>query len=196
MEKNLTTAMGNKTLKFITGNKNKFKEISAVLFPIKLKQVVIDLEEVQDLNPYKIIEEKLKQAFKHEKGNFFIEDTSGYYGALKNKLPGPYLKHFLEVLGTKGLHNMTKKLGNTKGRMHTIIVYAKDRKHIYFFEGSALGNIVSPKGGGGFGVDKIFKPKGQKLTLAQLKEKGGSEFSARNKAARKLKKFLEQNEKR
>jgi len=57
-------------LKFITGNKTKFKEVQAVLTPIKIKQVNIDLVEIQELDPRKIIEHKLRGAFKHRRGEF------------------------------------------------------------------------------------------------------------------------------
>jgi inosine triphosphate pyrophosphatase len=177
-------------LKFITGNKGKFKEISEVLKPLKIHQLDVDLEELQGLDPYKIIKHKLQQAFKHQSGDFFVDDTSVYYKTLKNKLPGPFMKWFLQVLGTKGLYDIAKKLGETQAEMKTIIGYAKNRKQIYFFEGKTLGNIVNPKGSGGFGVDQVFKPKGLTKTLAELKVSGSSKFSPRYKAALKLKEHL------
>jgi len=57
---------------------NKFKEVQAVLAPIKLEQVDIDLAEIQELDARKIIEHKLKEAFKHRKGKFIIDDSSLY----------------------------------------------------------------------------------------------------------------------
>jgi non-canonical purine NTP pyrophosphatase (RdgB/HAM1 family) len=177
-------------LKFITGNKGKFREISSVLQPLKIQQLEVDLDELQELDSYKIIRHKLQQAFKHQDGGFFVDDTSVYYKVLRNKLPGPFMKWFLQVLGTKGLFEITKKLGGTEAEMKTIIGYAKNRKQIYFFEGKTLGNIVKPKGLGGFGVDKIFKPQGSNKTLAELKTPGSSKFSPRFKAATKLKKYL------
>ena len=182
--------INNRPLKFITGNDGKFKEQSAIFLPIKIKRVNIDLDEIQEVDPYKIILHKLKEAFKHESKNFFIEDTSCSYRALKNKLPGPYMKSFLVTLGTMGLYNMAKKLGDTRATMLTVIAYVKDKKHIFFFEGSTTGNIVKPKGSGGFGVDKVFMPKGSNKTMAQIKESGITKFSPRFKAAMKLKAFL------
>ena len=177
-------------LKFITGNKGKFKEVSAVLAPIKIQRLDVDLEEIQGLDSHKIIRHKLQQAFKYQKGNFFVDDTSVYYQALKNKLPGPYMRSFLEVLGPKGLYQTAKKLGSTKAEMKTFIGYAKSKKQVYFFEGSTKGNIVFPKGSGGFGVDQVFKPLGSSKTLAELKITASSKLSPRYKAASQLKKFL------
>ena len=177
-------------LKFITGNTGKFREISAILKPIKIKRLDVNLDELQDLDARKIIKQKLQQAFKYERGDFFVDDTSVYYEALKNKLPGPFMKSFLEVLGTKGLYEFAKKVGGTKAEMRTIIGYAKNKNQIYFFEGATNGNIVKPKGSGGFGVDQIFMPHGSNKTLAELKGSESSEYSPRFKATAKLKKYL------
>ena len=182
--------MSEKILKFISGNKGKVREMTQILSPVKFGWSNIDLDEIQELDPYKIIRHKLSEAFKHEKGNFFIEDTSTYYQGLKNKLPGPFMKWFLVTLGAKGLYEFAKKLGNTKAEMKTIIAYAKDKKNVYFFEGATKGSIVKPIGLDGFGVDPIFKPQNSTKTLAQLKESGVTAFSPRYKATIKFKSFL------
>jgi len=177
-------------LKFITGNKGKVKEMEAILAPLKFSPVNIDLDEIQDLDPYKIIRHKLSEAFNYHHAEFFIEDTSVYYKAFKNRLPGPFMKWFLQTLEPKGLYELARKMGRTGATMQTIIAYAKSPKQVYFFEASTNGSIVKPKGGYGFGVDVIFKPAGSAKTLAELKSSGSSIHSARYKAAMKLKKFL------
>lgn len=65
-------------LYFITGNENKFIEVSKILEGIKggLDKIELDLPEIQEINPHKIIKEKLKQAMKLEGGknkNFFAK---------------------------------------------------------------------------------------------------------------------------
>lgn len=177
-------------LKFITGNKNKFKEISKALFPLNIKLVNINIEEIQELDPYKIIRHKLKEAFKQEKGNFFIEDTSTYYKALGNKLPGTLMKWFLDVLKPEGLYGLAKKLGSCDAEMRTVIAYAKNKSQVYFFEGRTKGKMVKPKGNGGFGLDPVFKPNSSSQTLAELKKSGLYKFSPRTKAALKFKAYL------
>lgn len=177
-------------LKFITGNNGKYKEISEILEPIGIKRANIDLDEIQELDPYKIIRHKLNEALKHEKAGFFIEDTSTYYKAFNNKLPGTLMKWFLQVLKPIGLYKLAKKMDDTKAEMHAIIAYVDNRKKVHFFEGRTKGGIVKPRGKGGFGVDAIFKPVGSAKTFGQLKEKGSTKFSPRYKAAMKLKKYL------
>ena len=60
-------------LKFITGNKGKFHEAGLMLAPLKVKQLNIDVDEIQTLDHKKVIEHKLAQALLHQSGDFFIE---------------------------------------------------------------------------------------------------------------------------
>jgi len=156
---------------------------------IFIKQLDIDLPEIQDIDAHNVIKAKLIEALKHKKGSFIIEDTSLYLDCL-NGLPGPLIKFFLNTIGNEGLFNLTKKLKNNKALAKTIIGYAKNKKEIKFFEGVIEGEIVSPRGDFGFGWDKIFKPKGFNKTFSQMEEKEKSKISMRKIAAEKLKNFL------
>ena len=182
-------------LKFITGNKHKYREFQIALDPIKVQKLHVDLEEIQDIDPRKVLLHKLKDALKHGQREIFIDDTCVYYDALNKKLPGPFIRWFLEELKPAGLYNLAKKLGNTQVKMQTVIAYAKGPKDIYFFEGTTYGKLVKPKGGGGFGVDTVLQPKGYSQTLAELKEGGKFSLGSRFRAAGKFKKFLLKNAK-
>ena len=63
-------------LYFITGNKNKFQEFQEILGKDQIEQLDIDLPELQEIDPYKIIRHKLQEALKHHSGPLVIEDTS------------------------------------------------------------------------------------------------------------------------
>ena len=52
-------------LYFITGNDNKFKECEAILGKGKVEQLKIDLTEIQEIDPHKIIRYKLQEALKY-----------------------------------------------------------------------------------------------------------------------------------
>src|SRR3989344_9574804 len=108
-------------LKFITSNKAKFNEVKALLKPIKISQQNIDLEEIQDIDPHKIIRHKLKEAFKHHKGPFIIEDGSAVMEAFGGKLPGPFIKYFNEYLGPKDLAELTIRSGKKKATGSVLI---------------------------------------------------------------------------
>lgn len=187
--------MKNKVLKFITGNKNKLTEISAILSSVKIEQVDIDLDEIQDIDPHKIIAHKLKEAFKLHKGPFIVEDSGLVLKAFGGKLPGPFIKFFNMYLGPKNLAKLAIGAKEQRAEGRTIIAYAKNKKNILFFEGVVKGKVVMPRGKYGFGYDPIFQPNGSKLTLGELKSTGYYEFSARGIAARKLKNYLLKHEK-
>ncbi len=184
------TTTPKKMLKFITGNKQKFAEISRFLYPIKVQQIKINLEELQEIDPHKVIKHKLKQAFKHRQGQFIVDDESVYFDCLVGKLPGPFVKWFNQTIGPKGLWNIAKKMGNQRAHAKSLIGYAKNPKHIVFFEGKTQGKIVSPKGSYLFGYDPVFVPKTSSKTFAELKAEGKFELSPRYKSVAKLKKYL------
>jgi len=100
-------------LYFITGNKNKFAEVSAILPSVE--QIDIDLPEVQDIDAKEIIKAKLLEALNHKQAKFIVEDTSLYFNCL-NGLPGPLIKWFMKTVGNEGLFNMVKNWVITKQR--------------------------------------------------------------------------------
>lgn len=173
---------------FITGNKNKFAEILAIM--PKVEQLDIDLTEIQEIDPQKVIEAKLKEAMGYEKGEFILEDTSLYLRGMKG-LPGPLIKWFLQTIGIEGLYKMAVAFNNFEAEAKTVIGYAKNPKEIYFFEGTISGKIVKPQGKSDFGFDPIFLPDGHKKTFAEMDKKEKNEISMRRLALNKLKEFLE-----
>lgn len=151
----------------ITGNQHKFNEIKNLL--PKVEQIDIDLPEIQEIDSKKIIEEKLREAQKHHRGEFIVEDVSFSMDCMHG-LPGPLIKWFLKTTGTEGLATIAEKLGNTNVTVTTYVGYAKESGEIIFSKGSASGTVVHPRGNGGFGWDTIFLPKGSKQTYAEIKE--------------------------
>jgi non-canonical purine NTP pyrophosphatase (RdgB/HAM1 family) len=176
-------------MKFITGNKGKFEELK-FFFP-NLEQIKLDLPEIQELNAYKVIEAKLKEAQKHtEKGTeIIIEDTSVYIQEL-NLLPGPFIKWFLDSLGIDGIWKIVEKLESKKATAKTIIGYLDANSNIHYFEGALDGKIVEPKGSG-FGWDPIFQPNGYEKSFGEMSLEQKSTISMRSMAAMELKKHLE-----
>ncbi|TAN58553.1 non-canonical purine NTP pyrophosphatase [Patescibacteria group bacterium] len=170
-------------LYFITGNKNKFEEVRAIVGEVE--RLDIDLPEIQDIDPKNIIRAKLLEALKHREGEFIVEDTSLYLDCL-NGLPGPLIKWFIKTIGNIGLADIAEKAGNNKAEAKTIIGYAKSRDEIYFFEGSVLGKIVAPRGDSDFGWDPIFQPDGYDKTFAQMSKEEKNKISMRKIAAEKF----------
>lgn len=181
-------------LYFITGNKNKFDEVSAILGAIE--QLDLDLPEIQDSDARNIIQAKLVEALKHTSKECIVEDTSLYLDCL-NGLPGPFIKWFLKAIGNEGLAAITEKFANPAAEAKTIVGYAKNSREIYFFEGSVRGKIVRPRGNfslsrSGFGWDSIFQPDGFYETFAEMNPEKKNEISMRRMALNAFKKFLEE----
>ena len=180
-------------LKFITGNKNKFSEVRAILAPIEVEQVNINLEEIQSLDVHEIMEHKLLEAANHMHGEYIVEDTSLYLECLQDKLPGPYIKWFLESLGASGISDMALKLGKKRARGITIFGYRDLQGEVHFFEGINYGEIVAPLGDNDFGWGPIFKPDGHGKTYGEMEREEKYAVSMRGIAGKKLKEFLESN---
>ncbi len=176
-------------LYFVTGNVNKFQEANSILGD--LKQLQIDLPEIQEIDPQKIIRQKLISAFEYTDGEFIVEDTSLYLACL-NGLPGPLVKWFLAAIGNEGLARLVKKYGDNAVVAKTCIGYAKSCDEIYFFEGELHGYVVAPRGEASFGWDPIFQPLGYERTFAEMSQKQKNEISMRKIALIKLKEFLSQ----
>ncbi|MDB5189125.1 MAG: hypothetical protein JWL82_82 [Parcubacteria group bacterium] len=169
---------------FITGNKNKFDEVKSML-PVEIEQLVVNLPEIQDLDPQVIIRAKLDAAFEHQDGPFIVEDTSLMLDAL-NGLPGPFIKWFERTVTNEGLAEIAKNQGKSHAVAKVSIGFARNKDSIEFYEGVLEGDIVDPRGENGFGWDIIFQPKGHDRTLAEMTQEEKNSLSMRTLAVRKL----------
>ena len=174
-------------LYFIPSNPGKFQE-AAVLIP-ELKQLEIDLAEIQEIDPQTIIKHKLEQAFSHHSGHFIVEDTSLYLSATPG-LPGPLIRWFLKTIGNEGLVKIADNFKNDHAKAETVIGYAKSVNEIYFVDASIQGTIVSPRGKNGFGWDQIFVPEGTTKTFAEMDLAEKNQYSMRRLAIEKLRSSL------
>ncbi|HLC85957.1 MAG TPA: RdgB/HAM1 family non-canonical purine NTP pyrophosphatase [Candidatus Nanoarchaeia archaeon] len=170
-------------LYFITGNENKLKEAKEIM--PEIKGLNMDLLEIQDINPHKIIKHKVEEARKQVPGRFIVEDVSFYLEAI-NGLPGPLIKWFLKTIGVEGIVKIAKTYENYKAQAKCIIGYF-DGSEIKYFEGVVNGIIVEPKGNNGFGFDVIFVPDGHEKTYAEMSEEEKNQLSHRKLALEKLK---------
>jgi non-canonical purine NTP pyrophosphatase (RdgB/HAM1 family) len=178
---------GKKDIYFITGNDKKFSEMQSII--PQIKQLKIDLDEVQDLDAKKIISQKLLSAkSKVKSGSFIVEDTSLYIDCL-NGLPGPLIKFFVQSIGDKGMYEITAKFRNDKAQARTLIGYY-NRGKIKYFQGIVEGRIVRPERESKFGWDAIFMPEGHDQVFAEMDIDEKNEISMRGIAARKLRDHL------
>jgi len=186
-------------LVFATNNKNKVKELKALL-PETIELLTLldigceeDIEETEDT-----LEGNAKLKANYITNNYgydcFADDTGLEVEAL-NGAPGVYSARYAgenasyEENVQKMLQGMKEKQ-NRKSQFRTSIALNLKGKQ-YLFDGICKGEITKEKHGtDGFGYDPIFKPLGFQKTFAEmdLTEKG--KISHRGLAVQKLIAFL------
>ncbi len=172
---------------FVTGNKGKFAEAQQIIS--ELEQNDIDLVEIQEIDPKKVILHKLEQAKKLLQGNLIVEDTSLYLDCLGG-LPGPLIKWFMKTIGNEGLVKIAESFENKKASAKVVIGNSNENDSVEYFEGSIDGEIVKPRGENGFGWDSIFQPAGWLKTFAEMTLEEKNKISMRKIAFQKLRDSL------
>ena len=183
------TTSGLPKITFVTGNKGKLVEVQAILAGVAdLDSVKMDLPELQG-KPLDIAREKAVVAYKHLQRPCMVEDTSLCFHALK-ELPGPYIKWFLDDLGCEGLNDMLVGFPDKTACAMCIFTVADgpDLADVKFYVGRCEGEIVRPRGPGGFGWDPIFLPNGSDgKTFAEMTSEEKNVISHRRRALDALK---------
>lgn len=155
----------------------------------KIPHHKLDLDELQSLDRRAVAEHKVRQAYGILKKPVITDDSALMFTGM-GRLPGTYIRSFLEELGLEGLCRLAASLDSQEAI--AIVTYALfDGKKLHVFEGEMRGKIASkPAGTGGHGFDPIFIADGYHQTRAELSQKDRDESSARFKALQKLKIYL------
>lgn len=185
---------------FASHNKNKVKEVAAIL------PKHIELVGLHDLNYNEEIDEtgatleenafiKAKHIYDKFKMNCFADD-SGLEVEVLNNEPGVYSARYAgnEKNDAANMNKLLENLShveNRKARFRTVIAIILDGKE-HLFEGIVNGKIINEKRGEkGFGYDPIFVPDGFDKTFAELSSEEKNQISHRAIATKKLIRFLE-----
>lgn len=175
-------------LTFITGNPHKAEFLEKWL-GLPIAHHKLELDEIQSLDLHEVAEHKARQAYAIMKKPVLIEDASLSFTAM-GRLPGTYIKWFIEEIGYDGLRTLAKGLPHRRaiGR----VCYALyDGSELHFFDGEMRGSIsAEARGSGGFGFDPVFINEGDTRTRAELPEDEYAATSYRTKAMHKLREFL------
>lgn len=175
------------TIYFVTSNGNKFREAKSILH-MNIKQLRIEIEEIQSLDVAEVVKDKAAKAYKSVKKPVIVEDTGLYITAL-NGFPGALIKWVLESIGNQGLCNMLK--GKNRGAYAETVICLYNGKSAITFKGRINGTITkTPAGKTGFGWDRIFRPKGHSMTFAQMGPEEKNRISMRMIALKKLERYL------
>lgn len=162
---------------FITGNQGK-ADFLAKYLGIAVPHYKLDLDELQSFDLREISEHKVRQAYEKIKKPVLVEDVAFTCEAL-GKLPGPFIKWFLESLGTEGICRMID--GYKDRRAFGQVCYAYfDGQKVEFFEGRVNGTVPDkPRGSALFGWDFIFIPEGADKTYSEMNDTELDQWSLR-----------------
>ncbi len=170
---------------FVTGNPNKVKELENYL-GITINQQKLDLPEIQSLDLKEVAIAKAKTAYELLGAPVLVEDTALIFSAL-GKLPGPFIKYFLESLQNEGLANLLNSFENREAIAVTCFALVSENG-VQTFTGETLGTIADkPRGEERFGWDAIFIPTGYTETWAEMSLEEKQKTSMRAKALEQLK---------
>lgn len=170
----------------VTGNKDKQKEIEAILqMPLAVES--IDLKEIQSMNLEEVVRAKAAEAYAQLKRPLIVEDVSFEIEAL-NGFPGPLVKWWENVVGYDVLEEFIKGK-STACRALAMAAYT-DGTIVTIATGEFKGHLVSRAGDDGFGFDFYMIPEGYDKTAAQLGRAVKNQISHRAHCFRQLKELL------
>ena len=186
---------------FATGNANKFQEAKAYLennVPgLTLKQLKVDLPELQADSLAEVAKFKVEGAAKICKGNVFVEDAGLFVPSL-NGFPGVFSAEVKKMLDCKGIlklmADVTEPAKRTAYFEVCTCLFLKKTGETKAFMGRIDGTLTfEERGKQGFGFDPIFvssEPVGNVKTFAEMNLDEKNQVSHRSKSLKKLKDFL------
>ena len=177
---------------FITGNADKAAYLAKHL-GVELQHTKLVLDEVQSVDLDEIVRHKVLQAYERIGSPVLVEDVALGFEALGG-LPGPFIRYFVDA--PDGLEKLCRMLDGFDNRAaEGVCVYGYyDGERLELFRGNLHGIITDhPRGGGGFGWDKIFCPDGfDGKTRAELSDEDYAKVYVTIKPYAALREFLEE----
>lgn len=176
---------------FATGNSGKVEHAQNILSDCDIEQVNVDTIEPQSGSIEEIALSKVEQAVEKadvEEDSFLIADDSGLFVDELNGFPGPLSSPFDDMVGKERLLDLVDEGADARFRA-AIALHVPDGEN-RVFTGRAEGEIVEPRGDGGFGYDPLFLPEGNDETWGEdpgFKDR----VSHREDALEKLRSFIE-----
>jgi XTP/dITP diphosphohydrolase len=188
-------------LRFVTGNEGKVREARAYL-DAPVSQFDVDYTEVQSDDLATIAARGAREAYAHAAEPVIVDDAGLFIDALAG-FPGPYSAFVEGTLGIERVYELATREDDHSAAFRTVIAYCDGSdfetppervdhgadEHaryegvdapVALFEGRVDGDIVAPRGDGGFGYDPIFEHEGK--TLAEMTTAEKNAISHRGRA--------------
>ncbi len=170
-------------LEVATTNRNKLDEFRRILPDIEIVGVKLAIEEIQSLDPYKVVAHKAIEAYKANDYNpVLVEETSLALRGLGGR-PGTYIKDFCEEAEMRRMIAEGWLKGRDRTAVAKVLIAVYDGAEAQIREGVTVGTIAETlRGAKGFGWDDMFIPEGDTRTFAQMSDAEKDQHNMRRKA--------------
>jgi XTP/dITP diphosphohydrolase len=174
-------------LEIATSNRNKLAEFRRILPDYEIIGKKFSIEEIQSLDPYKVVRHKAIEAYKANNYNpILVEETSMEISGLGGR-PGPYIKDFSEDVEMRRMIVDTWLANKDRRAVVRILIAVFDGNEVHVREGKTQGLIAETlRGSNGFGWDDMFIPNGDTRTFAEMTDSEKDAFSMRRRALEAL----------
>ncbi len=158
-----------KYLAVATTNRNKLAEFRRILPDYEIVGVKLDIEEIQSLDPYKVVSHKAVEAYKANGFNpILVEETSLALRGLGGR-PGTYIKDFCEEAEMRRMIAEGWLRGRDRTALAKVLIAVYDGAEVHIREGNTAGTIAETlRGANGFGFDDMLIPEGETRTFAEM----------------------------
>ncbi len=162
-----------KKIYFVTSSKRKVLSLQSTLskFMIDVKQVDIELPEIQNINVEEVAIEKAKYAFQKIKKQCVVQD-SGFYITSLNGFPGALVKLTLSTIDVEGMLKLTEGKSKTCEFRECLSYIDKNIKQPICFTHSVKGtvseSILGEVKNDSSRLYQIFIPENMNKTIAQM----------------------------
>jgi len=160
-----------KTVLFATGNKRKISEarLGCEMFGIKVKQIKLEIDEIQSHNPKDISKHKVKLAYFLAKKPIVVSDTFWNIPSLGG-FPGGYMKDISGWFTSNDFIKLVENKTDKRISFTESIVY-KDSAQMKTFSKEYWGILVEKPKGIGNSIENVTEFDG--VTLGERREEGG-----------------------
>jgi len=178
-------------IRFVTGNEGKVREARATL-DVEVEHFEYDYAEIQSHDLGAIAAHGAREAYREFGEPVMVEDSGLFIGALAG-FPGPYSAYVEDTLGIERVWRLIEPEDDHGAAFRSVIAYCGgsgftsaptvregDDPPVAIFEGRVEGEIVPPRGKGGFGYDPIFEYDDR--TFAEMEPEEKNEYSHRGRA--------------
>lgn len=184
---------GHRQIYFLTSNKGKFREASAVVTAsgLELRMLATTKIEIQSDDLQRIASYAAEEAASRLGIPIIAEDAGLFIEAL-NGFPGPNSSYVFKRLGITGVLALMKNVSRREASFRSAVAFCEPKHKAKCFTGLVAGRISAhPRGSGGFGFDPIFIPnRGDGRTFAEMTDEEKNRISHRAASFRKLSRRL------